>query len=376
MSVRLVAVLGVMAGCHFSADFSNTSYRCDDGKCPAGYMCVADTCVLPGGGDAGDAVTVDTIDADLALPWWNTSWGKRANLTITNGSQGELLSGFPVGVSVDLGTLDSASATANQLRVVRWDGVGWTELTRFDESTSAQDVFWFALVDGLAAGASTSEYWLYFDNPNAGMAQGTGSMVFPFFDGFVGTSVDTMKWAVQGTPTESNANLVLNPGDSVRTTSQFKVGYALAASLVATANAPRFWLGFQRQTDFTDGDPWILWINRAANDSDAPPNANPATIWPETYISSIGMNTPDWGPADTIDGTKHYYTIERFADRIIYKYEENAVYTYTLPMTDSDELQVRLGNEGTKPIQFGTAFVRPVVIPDPTATIGATQLQP
>ncbi|HTR52260.1 MAG TPA: DUF2341 domain-containing protein [Kofleriaceae bacterium] len=375
MSVRFAAVLGVVAGCHFSADFSGTSYRCDNGQCPSGYTCIADTCVLPGGGDAGDAAMADALDADLAIPWWNTSWGKRANLTITNNAAGALPTGFPVSVVVDLAMLESASASYNELRVVRWDGTTWTELTRFEQITPVQNLIWFDLVDPLPTSTSTYEYWLYFDNPGALAAPANGAMVFPFFDGFDGTSVDTTLWAVQGAPSEGSMNLTLNPSDSVRTMSQFAVGYAVAASLLAPPNAPRFWAGFQRETDFSDGDPWLVWINRAANDSDAPPTANPATIWPETYISSIGMNNPSWGPAETLDTVKHYYTVERFSDRVIYKYEENEVYTYVLPMADNDDLQVRLCNEGSKPIEFGAVFVRPVRIPDPAATIGATQLQ-
>ncbi len=376
MAVRAVSLL-LLAACQVHPDYAGTHYRCDDGRCPSGYTCIADQCVTgatPGDGSIADVIGVDTADADTSLSWWDTSYGHRAPLEISDVAPDALPVGFQIGVHVDLGALDSPSASWDALRVVRWDGSTWTEKPRFLEGGGLVRTVWFSLDAQVAAGTTTGDYWLYFTNPSPTTAPSNGAGIFDFFDDFTGTTIDTTKWATLGTPTQ-NAIITLKPSDSVRTKIQFAPGHAVTGSMTAQPNQPRFWIGYQRVNDFTDADPWLIWMNRAANDSDAPPQANPATIWPETYLPALGMNNPDWGPAQTLDGTRHYYTVQRMVDRAIYKYDEQMISMFALPSNDTSSMQVRLSDEGGANITFGVVYVRQAVVPDPAVSIGATETQ-
>lgn len=370
----LVCALGsALAACHYSADYGGTMYQCNDGKCPSGYTCINAQCVAMLEGDSG--VPVDSGGDSAARSWWNPAFTKRAQLTITNNATTTLGTGFPVMVNVNIAQLDAPGAVYDALRVVHFNSATnqWTEVTRYNEGGGSTHQMWFSLTAPLASSASTTEFWLYFGNPSPTVAPGSGSAVFDFYDSFSGTTVDATKWAIQGVPTEGGMNLTLKNGDSVHSLVQFAPGYAFATSMTAPTAAPRYWAGFQRQNDFTDADPWMIWVNRATSDSDFPPAGSAATIWGETYSTALGMTTPNWGTAKPLDGAKHWYTVQRHTDRIVYKYDEQVVSTYMLPANDTSMVQVRLANEGAGTIPFGMVHVRKAVWPDPTATIGTTE---
>jgi hypothetical protein len=372
MPCRLAPALAMaLVACHYSPDYSGTSYRCDDGICPSGFSCVNAVCVHPGAIDGGGG-----SDVASALPWWDPAFTMRAQLTISEVATDDLATGFPIGLPVDQSMIDPGSTNLDDLRIVYWDATAmtWTELNRYTELGGPTYMLWFDLNAPLASQQSTGAYYLYFGNPSPSAAPNAGSSAFDFYDSFGGAAVDTTAWALQGTPTTTNSDLVLTPGESVRTLKQFTPGHAMAFSLTAAPNQPRFWGGFQRQSDFTDGDPWLIWINRAATDTDIPPGYTPAQIWPETYVSAIGMNAAAPGPPETLDTSKHWYTVQRLVDRIVYKYNEVKVVETMLPATDNTTVQVRLANEGGVTILFGMAHVRKAVWPDPTITIGATEM--
>src|SRR5213082_2676970 len=101
----------LLGACRVHPDYSNTHYRCDDGICPSGFTCVAGTCeanaqAIDGGGDDGPDAAPDAL---TGLPWWDPAFTKRARLTITNNSSTTMVTGFQVGVFVDLDVLDSAT---------------------------------------------------------------------------------------------------------------------------------------------------------------------------------------------------------------------------------------------------------------------------
>jgi hypothetical protein len=111
-SHRLLSVaawLVVFAGgCRFHADYDGTDYRCSDGVCPAGQVCVDGFCVAPGGdvdadpgaadasgGDIDGAVPVgpcglasllaDDFDDGVEGPQWNDSYENGVTVTETGG---------------------------------------------------------------------------------------------------------------------------------------------------------------------------------------------------------------------------------------------------------------------------------------------------
>lgn len=367
---RCWLVLALATGCHVSPDYSHTSYQCDDGVCPSGFTCVNARCVLVGDGGI-DAIDGNT-GGDAARDWWDASWRKRAPLTITNPSTLQLDAGFPVMVMIQLSSLDPG-ATSDDPRIVYKDpGSGvWSERPHYLEGNSR---WWFDVAAPLAAGAAnTTDYWVYFGNPAPPATTASGSAVFTFYDGFSSTSVNTAKWAVSGAPTEAADSLNLNAGDSVRSLAQYGPGYAVTASFTVPTTNYRWWTGFQRQTDFNDSDPWMIWIDRASTDSNFPSGYTQGTIWPETNIVGVTPGIVYGAPAQTVDTAKHFYTVQRQSDRIIYKYDEQKVYEYMLPQAYTTTNQVRLANEGTQQIQIGAVHVRRSVWPDPTVAIGATE---
>ena len=365
------ALLLGLAACGFHPDYRGTHYQCDNGVCPSGFTCIAGFC---------ESATADAgpgMDADASmLPWWDPAFTHRARITITNNSRGALPVGFQIGVYVDLKALAGAPASWNEVRIVRWDGAQWTEKNRYLEGLGSDGTLWFRLDSEIAPNDIGTEDWLYFTNPGAGGAPSSGSAVFDFYDSFSGTTVNTTNWTIQGTPAQANSDLVLHPNDSVRSNMQWPPGYAVTSALGAANNIPRFWIGYQRQTDFTDGDPWIIWINRAPTDTDAPPGAVDGTIWGETNIIAVS-NTIDYGMAKPLDGNKHYYTVQRLDDRIVFKYDqhEEVVRDYMLPASFTMPLQIRLANEGTGNINYGMVIVHQAVWPDPTVAIGPTEMQ-
>lgn len=374
-----VLVATLLGACHVSADYSGTRYECPDGVCPSGFQCVAGRCVMgqPGDGPLPDVSVPDAPPPPLS--WWDASFTRRARLSITDAAAQPLGQGFPIGAIVELSTLDAPGAASDDLRVAYLDPQTqtWTELTRYLELAGPTYDAWFKLQAPLAAGASTFDYWLYFGNAAPTSAPSNGSQVFDFYDGFGGSAVDTGKWTVQGAPSEASNNLVLHTGDSVRSNVQFPPGYAMEASMIAPAASPRFWIGWQRQTDFDDSPPWLIWINRDPSDSDFPPGGTAGTIWGEVNDPAAGPTAIAYGGAKPIDAAKHWYTVQRLADRIVFKYEEAVVSQIPLPGQDTQKLQIRLSNESTgKELTLGAAHIRQAVWPDPIVTIGATETHP
>lgn len=371
--LRCWLALAVVTGCHISADYSGTNYRCDDGKCPSGYQCINAVCVMPGDG-GGPVDTFDgALNGDGVRDWWDVNWPKRAQLTIANPSAGQIDADFPVMVTVDLTTFDPG-ATTDDPRIVYKDpttGV-WAERSHYVEGP---DWWWFDLVQPIGAGASnTTDYWIYFGNPAPPAGTSSGSSVFTLYDSFSATTINTTKWTTLGTPSQTNNNLNLHAGDSVRSNTQYGPGYAVMTAFIAPPTNYRWWGGFQRQTDFTDGDPWLIWIDRASSDSDFPAGYTQGTIWPEASITGVTPAIEYGSPAKPIvAGAEHWYTVQRVSDRIVYKYDEQLVYTYMLPSSFTTPQQVRVTNEGTVQIQVPTIHVRKATWPDPTVAIGTTE---
>lgn len=76
--LRLSIAVAALGACDFRADFLGTAYRCSDGRCPSGFVCLEARCVpyVPDGpvADAGDAAPADAADgadgppADAPVP--------------------------------------------------------------------------------------------------------------------------------------------------------------------------------------------------------------------------------------------------------------------------------------------------------------------
>jgi hypothetical protein len=96
----------------------------------------------------------------------------------------------------DMVSAGKSQASGEDVRVVFWDGAGWTELDRMLETTStwnsATTTIWFKLVRDIPASSSDVGYYLYYGNPTAWTWPPAPDSVFIFYDGF--ESKDFTRW--------------------------------------------------------------------------------------------------------------------------------------------------------------------------------------
>jgi hypothetical protein len=366
-----VALLACTA-CTVRIDYGGTGYRCDDGEsCPSGQVCRNNRCesgVLPV--DAGDP-TGDgpaRVDAGGPVPWWDPAWMRRRPLVVTNPSQGILPVGFTIGWLVDL---TPWSADFDAVRIARWTGAAWEERPRFVDDTagsaSTLEWVWFGLVDPLAPGASTADFWVYYDNPSAGVPPDDGIAVFPvFYDGFSSSSLNTARWEAEDPALveQTGGALTLKPGASLRTRTAWGPGHAVDFYLNRTASTgATYWGGFQRTSDFMTQPPFAIWIDRAGAGNALPEYTAPPDEW-------IGNE------AAPVEENEHVFSVERFTDRVSFRYEGLPRGEHVLDSALADPLQVRLVNESANPLYSDRVRVRAIVRPEPEVTAGPEEQRP
>lgn len=103
--------------------------------------------------------------------WWDDAWSFRRRLDVDAAVAAAEQSSVPLTFDhADLVAEGFSLANGDDIRILRWDGVSWTELDRIlDESSSwnAPDTtIWFRTIDDIAAGSSGT-YWLYHRNDDA-----------------------------------------------------------------------------------------------------------------------------------------------------------------------------------------------------------------
>ncbi len=108
-------------------------------------------------------------------PWWDPAWLYRQQVVVSTGANSPV--GTYVGYTAAVTGHDTATLVAaglmlaggDDLRVVRWDGLAWTELPRLlvDMNGFATSVRFMLALDIPANTADTS-YFFYFGNPAAG----------------------------------------------------------------------------------------------------------------------------------------------------------------------------------------------------------------
>ena len=366
--VHLLGLAALACSVRFDA---GAGFRCDDGvSCPAGQQCVGGHCVDP---DDGSAAGPDgpTADAPVGMdpPWWDGAFGLRRPILVTNVAAVALPAGYELRLYQDFTPL--APSPFDPLRIVRWDGSGWTEKDRylddFADQEQLEEQFFFDLDQELAAGGTNHAYWLYYDNPQASEAPAAPEAVFPiFYEGF-GDGVDPGRWAALGTPTSVSGALVLEPGAGVRSIATWGPGYALDVKDSRETAAASSWLGFQRNGDFNDEPPWILWI-----DWDGA-----GALAPDSHIPAIGDAASTTGPSASPGTEVRVYTIERHADRLVYGFEGIGRDERVLPAAYQDPLQIRLHNgSAAATVELHSLRVRRVVYPEPQVVLGEPEARP
>jgi hypothetical protein len=370
------AVVLAGAACAVQVDFSGTAYRCGpDRACPNGYLCFDGECrdEFPGGDGAADstpidgAVTPDGVADAAGVPWWDPAYLSRQALTIENQASVALAAGYQVGFMVPTNVLGASQASLNDLRVVAWDGAAWTELPRVvDDYTGADPYVWMPTRQDLAAEESRQGVWIYFANAAAPAPTFGQGDVMEWYDGFFGTTVNTTRWTVLGTVAiDASSDLTFAPGSSIRSNVTWGPGYAVDFSLEVPMWSARFWGGFQRSADFTDDQPWLIWISRSGT-----------KIWPEVKCTAAGVPNEVLGTTFDVTTVKTLYGVERYADHVGFRRNDVVVSTLALGSAWADPQQVRLTNESTDDLQVGHVRVRRVVDPAPVVVFGAVENYP
>jgi hypothetical protein len=153
--------------------------------------------------------------------WWNTSWSRRKQFTVSAASGNGVSSGYSVKFTAS-GTdaadiYNDSLTTGNDFRILYWNGSAWTELDRdLVTFTSTSIEVWFKLQAAIAGGSSDTNYYAYYGNNGAGTPPANKANVYALWDDFPGTTLDGSKWGTYtydtGTVSVSDSYLKQNTG--------------------------------------------------------------------------------------------------------------------------------------------------------------------
>lgn len=363
----------VLVGCY--APSPQPGAPCANSRCPQGLVCspATNTCER----EAIDAAVIDApIDAPV-IDVMPSAFAYRRRISIQNTSATALPVGFtiriPLGATlqalIDEGKLRSDLA---DLRVIG-DTLGERDRIVDPPDGPAAAAVWFSLAEPLAAGATTTDYALYYGAPTAAGPPSSGPAVFPVYDDF--TNGIAPLWSKNAAPMTSAGQLVLraNQTDAIVTDAATdNVPVVSAVDLVATVMNPAsdptpqpegtfyYWFGYQRTGDFTASDPWIVWIARAKNEVRGE-QKSPVGCEMECAGGATGQNT-----------ATHHYAIER--DPAATRFYRDGALAFTTAVTNSADYAVIVRNYmATSDLRVDWIRARARVSPDPTVSLGAEQ---
>jgi hypothetical protein len=338
------------------------------------------------GGGTGDATTRDSTpgddgpladvragdsppSSDVGVPGDASTAGYQRTLTVS--AADAVSTGYVVGFQLDTASLvgqGKLRSDLNDLRVFDPTGV---ELDRIVDAGTPSFV-WFALTRAIASGASDT-YALHYGNPSAGAAPANGSAVFSFYDDFPGTTLAS-QWVTLGSPTVSGGTVRLHAWDtdaspdpdSMRTDPQ--TDHVQAASWLeidATVTNPAsaadvndgfwYWLGFQRQGDFTASSPWVLWIARQTN---------------QVQAEDVDTDASFTGGVVGQDTLPHAYVVARAPSSTTFYRDGVQLFSAQYGNTTDMALMLRNWTQSSD-VVVSLVRDRPLVDDEPTVTVGA-----
>jgi hypothetical protein len=317
-----------------------------------------------------DAGPRDAGPPPLDPPWWDTSWGYRARITVNNTASASAVAGLPVVLMVDVSALPMRPARS-KLSIARWDSGArtWTDIDYMADRTAAAvtDVpVWFALVDPIGAGASDTTYWLHWDTASPDDFR-TPNGVFPVWHSFF--SLPGSGWVREDPMRLEGDELVLEQGGSIRSAARYGPGYAVDYVLRVPTFSGYFWGGYQRESDFVDSDPWMIWINRTWDTG---------RFWPEVKVGALGHTSAIEGSHLTIGTGEHHYSVERFTNEVVFVRDYAEIDVLAIGADYANPLQVRLRSspESGPEMFIDWVRIRPVMRPMPTVTLGSPVARP
>jgi hypothetical protein len=174
------------------------------------------------------ATATATVDPSS---WWNCDYDYRQQITITAGSV-DVPANYTVWFDFDHQSLVSAGKSLNSgldVRIVYWNGSGWTELDRLRDDlrpwNQPNTRVWFQTQAAISASGSDNDYYMYYGNSSPGSPPMDWSNVYLFYDNFNDGSFDTGLWTcTMGTCTEASGRLYLNSNERVLANAGYSIG--------------------------------------------------------------------------------------------------------------------------------------------------------
>ncbi len=350
--IALVAALGAACG----SGSRTTDASTPDAASPDG---AADAPPAPP--DAGPA------DALGAGAWCDPIHPLRRQLTARNNADTPLPAGFQVYWLIDIEDLATPPPPFDSLHVLHATATGCMEMARtIDDGQAAYEAIWVALADPIAAQADDAGYWLYYGNDAAPVPPSDPSLIFDFWEPFESGAAPDADWLTLGGPAVALGAALLGSEDHILSVDSWGAGTAVDYSLTIPSYVPDFWSGFQRdQSDFLDEPPWMLWYTEV--------NATGPVLWPSILLSTT--DTMWWGTMVAIDADPHIYNIDRFADRVVFRYENYpaSAEEHVLAAPFTDAMQFRFSNRGTATLTLHMVRVRQTAYPLPSSIVGAEE---
>jgi hypothetical protein len=133
--------------------------------------------------------------------WWNTSWQKRANITINNIQNPSNFTNFQILVKINYDS--DMQANFSDLRFTWYNKTSGNEIAIFywvENQTNSNSAFIWLNVPNITKSDYDTVY-VYYKNTSIVGSQSNGTAVFDFFDDFSGASLDTNKWTANAVNT-------------------------------------------------------------------------------------------------------------------------------------------------------------------------------
>jgi hypothetical protein len=315
-------------------------------------------------GDVGVEGGTQTDAAPDAPKTWLGQYGYCREIAIT----GTFPAAYSQMVSLDSINFDYSHAKADLTDMAFMEGTcaspdtGVGALPEWAQTVnpSGTSIVWFK-----TSTANISNAALFYGNPSAVSTFDIGN-TFALGDDFEASTIDTNKWLVTGAPAIASGKAVLNPGDSLRSTTVFSTGYAVGSYAIA---------GVGGGTDYIYGfyDPTSGQM--AGLLGDASVNANDYVA--KAY-NGLAAKVLDTGVAG--DALYHLFGVSRtrtgamgaasyYIDGVNVANANQYVPTIDLPATVST-------TTGAPAQYVEWVYVRVLVQPEPTCTVGSEELPP
>ncbi len=298
--------------------------------------------------DAGDASGDVVVKSDAAT----TRYRRMITITTTTAS---VPAAYTIGVALDSNAILHAQPNLSDVRVLV--DKTFVEIDRVADVTPPNELgeIWFALPASIGANAQAT-YWLDYGVSTATLTSATN--VFAFYDDFSAPTLAPV-WIENDASTAptTGAGLTMPPPSEITTDyTADDVPVHSAVEVAATVSGgTQYWFGFQRQNDFVEGSPFLIW----QTDSD------PTTVYAN---SGDTCTTSCMGTRQPQSNVERWYRIERASQTTRYYIDNQLNFTANEVAVNDYSIKLKDGNA-----QIVVSFVRARVLvdPEPTVTLGS-----